>query len=67
MGTVRNPAYGIYPKEDRHTSSVGSLIRQSKNKGDGWWCPWCYKKGKYGWVTPGGLTMKEGTCDTCNK
>lgn len=68
MGTIRNPAYGIYPKEDENTttSSVGSLIKQSKNKGDGWWCPYCYRKDSYEWVEFNGHKKEEGSmCLIC--
>ena len=67
--SFNHPGYGIYPIEDRHISSVGSLSSVSKKSMIGWWCPWCYANGVYHWIEPSKHSSRDllsNICDVCN-
>ncbi len=34
----------------RWNSCVGGLSSKTKATGDGYWCPFCYAKGRYAWI-----------------
>ena len=42
----------------------GALSSKTKNTGDGFWCPICFKQGKFVWINPDKKHPYCGTCKT---
>ena len=49
MAWYENPAFGIYDDDDRYDRGNFG-VSESKNQGDGFWCPWCHDNGIYMWA-----------------
>ena len=62
-----NPAFGIYPAEDREISAVGSLNSISKKAMNGWWCPYCYESGMYTWLQTKHNADNAKRCGECGE